>query len=1482
MRKLLLALLAAAGPACAGSVAPIGCPNCLLNSGDPQEAQINIGTEVVRGTLTVSTLSVTNLTMTILTATSLAGGGAGLTGLNAAALASGTVPSGRLAGAYSGVTGLGVVASGTWEGSIVGTQFGGTGQDFSTVNAGALPYFSGTGAMAALAAPSAFSAILQSTGGPPVWVSSPAIQGYNFLDVPLSALLGGTLPTNITVTTTSIPLVNGAAVLGDIAGHAGGLTGTLPLSQLAPGLLSTSIVASSIAVTAIARGTYGDASHIPQYTFGTDGRASTVTVLALSVPLGALQGGTLPNGILVPAASLAAGVLGAGVVASSVAASGVTPGSYGDVNHVAQIAVGIDGRVTSAANVVLASQIWTTSAGNAVLTNSLQPVVVAATMAVQGGQLTVGPPSARFAVNAGTVTITGSMTATTYFGDGSNLTGIGTSGDFQAVGASTAALQASKVNRAGDLMSGNLTVPSLSVISNGIIEPSGPIQAQTCNGTCANVVINGGQGNGGQLGGQIIVAGAQGAAGGSVSIVGRNQNGGDNASVTVNPNGAVVSIAGSGNGNGPTGPAHQWFYQGSERMRLTNQGDLLLNTLTDTGNTLNVNGTQVLSGTLFHGPFNISTAAVFSGEVAHLHGAPFADNADASGGFFHYLNGTVAGQSGLRVAGDSILGCDPTNDVNCLNNFTGGEVSARLRKPNATAQRYQLLNLMDSSFKRAQFQFAAFTTGFSQGWGPVFFDTNTFIWTGSEFFEQPNDTLADNGDMVHNWLNFNGDQAVLRVSQSDGSMSMQNNTNQWLHVFQTAPNGSLMIDNTGVNSSTNVVVSGSIFSNTSLTTNGPGFFGQSLTANGQAFFNNTGNYSVQTSSGMNMQGGTQTFGNFGFSAPVDLYNNGQVGLTLGYPGAGAASLMVTGGLNSLVAVGAPQISISQGSQWTITDDGSNRLLINQFTNPVAHFSSVSGEFSLTTSTGIDASNGCINLENGLVCGPVSGATGATGATGPTGATGAVGATGVKGATGAMGPTGATGATGPTGPTGATGSTGPMGPTGATGSTGPTGAKGATGDTGPTGPNGATGATGPQGPAGATGSTGTMGANGATGSTGPTGPTGATGSTGPVGPTGATGSTGPTGPNGVTGSTGPTGPTGATGSTGPTGPTGSTGATGPTGTTGSTGSTGPIGATGSTGPTGPTGATGPTGQTGATGVANYPGAVVNAVPKVTSTGPTQLGNSMATDDGVHVLISSNGATNDAGRAVFAISGASITINTTTDYDNTSSSSTGWIGQKARGNPTTPSAVQAGDVLATFGGRGYDGNVFTTLSNARLRITADENFAAGNNGTKIDVQTTPDQTATTTTVRTVATFAANGDFTIPIGTMTGNGYGLSTFAVFGSSDSASTFNIPTAFNVGSTETVTLRGARPVVGYAQFQLTNGTVATTYSFKMTRDGTAVSKTYQTSGPKTAGDLLPISFFFFETSSTAGTVHYQLQIQGTSVAGTPTATNMQIMTVEF
>lgn len=63
----------------------------------------------------------------LLTATAFSGSGASLTSLNASNISSGTIGSSYVSGSYTGITGVGTLTTGTWNGSAIGYAYGGTG-----------------------------------------------------------------------------------------------------------------------------------------------------------------------------------------------------------------------------------------------------------------------------------------------------------------------------------------------------------------------------------------------------------------------------------------------------------------------------------------------------------------------------------------------------------------------------------------------------------------------------------------------------------------------------------------------------------------------------------------------------------------------------------------------------------------------------------------------------------------------------------------------------------------------------------------------------------------------------------------------------------------------------------------------------------------------------------------------------------------------------------------------------------------------------------------------------------------------------------------------------------------------------------------------------------------------------------------------------------------------------------------------------------
>ena len=64
----------------------------------------------------------------VIGASSFSGNGAAITAINASNISSGTLASARISGSYTGITGVGTLTAGTWNGNTVGILYGGTGQ----------------------------------------------------------------------------------------------------------------------------------------------------------------------------------------------------------------------------------------------------------------------------------------------------------------------------------------------------------------------------------------------------------------------------------------------------------------------------------------------------------------------------------------------------------------------------------------------------------------------------------------------------------------------------------------------------------------------------------------------------------------------------------------------------------------------------------------------------------------------------------------------------------------------------------------------------------------------------------------------------------------------------------------------------------------------------------------------------------------------------------------------------------------------------------------------------------------------------------------------------------------------------------------------------------------------------------------------------------------------------------------------------------
>ena len=90
-----------------------------LDNDDHLQYVLVDGTRAMTGVLSGTGVSMS----ATVTANEFVGGGVGLTGLNATQLTSGTVPSARISGSYTGISGVGTLSAGTWQASEIQENF---------------------------------------------------------------------------------------------------------------------------------------------------------------------------------------------------------------------------------------------------------------------------------------------------------------------------------------------------------------------------------------------------------------------------------------------------------------------------------------------------------------------------------------------------------------------------------------------------------------------------------------------------------------------------------------------------------------------------------------------------------------------------------------------------------------------------------------------------------------------------------------------------------------------------------------------------------------------------------------------------------------------------------------------------------------------------------------------------------------------------------------------------------------------------------------------------------------------------------------------------------------------------------------------------------------------------------------------------------------------------------------------------------------
>lgn len=147
---------------------------------------------------------------------------------NASNITSGTLPTGRLSGSYTGITGVGTLAAGTWNATAIGVAYGGTGTTATPTN-GQLHIGNGTGFSLATLTAGTNVSISNTAGGITIsatpsaggTVTSVAMTVPSFLSVSGSPITtSGTLA--VSLSGTALPVANGGSGATTLTGYLSG------------------------------------------------------------------------------------------------------------------------------------------------------------------------------------------------------------------------------------------------------------------------------------------------------------------------------------------------------------------------------------------------------------------------------------------------------------------------------------------------------------------------------------------------------------------------------------------------------------------------------------------------------------------------------------------------------------------------------------------------------------------------------------------------------------------------------------------------------------------------------------------------------------------------------------------------------------------------------------------------------------------------------------------------------------------------------------------------------------------------------------------------------------------------------------------------------------------------------------------------------------------------------------------------------------
>ncbi len=293
--------------------------------------------------------------------------GVNLTSLNASNLGSGTVPTGRMTGSYTGITGLGAqtVALGLTNVALTATGAGGniiSGSSITTTGGMFATTFAGNGAGLTNVAPSgAAGGNLSGSYPNPAIATLPAVSGVNLTNLNASNLASGTVPT------------------GRMTGSYTGITG-LGAQTVALGLTNVALTATG------AGGNIISGSSITT-TGGFFGNGAGLTGVAPSGAAGGNLGGSYPNPSIATLPAIS------GVNLTSLNASNLGSGTVPT------------GRMTGA---------YTGVTGLGALTTQLDLTNVALSATGAAGNI----------ISGSSITTTGGMFATRFVGNGSGLTNV--------------------------------------------------------------------------------------------------------------------------------------------------------------------------------------------------------------------------------------------------------------------------------------------------------------------------------------------------------------------------------------------------------------------------------------------------------------------------------------------------------------------------------------------------------------------------------------------------------------------------------------------------------------------------------------------------------------------------------------------------------------------------------------------------------------------------------------------------------------------------------------------------------------------------------------------------------------------------------------------------------------------------------------------------------------------------------------------------